>query len=140
MKEFQILLVEDNEGDILMTSESIQEHDPSCCIEVARNGQEAMEKLQSYVDDPLLKKPDIILLDINLPRKNGHEVVAFIKEQPYLASIPVIILTTSSAPLDIQRAYQAHANSYLTKPTEAEEFSKMVVALIEFWKRNVRCQ
>lgn len=71
MKEFQILLVEDNEGDILMTSESIQEHDPSCCIEVARNGQEAMEKLQSYVDDPLLKKPDIILLDINLPRKMG---------------------------------------------------------------------
>lgn len=140
MKEFQILLVEDNEGDILMTSESIQEHDPSCWIDVARNGQEAMEKLQSYIEDPLLKKPDIILLDINLPRKNGHEVVAFIKEQPYLASIPVIILTTSSAPLDIHRAYQAHANSYLTKPTEAEEFSKMVVALLEFWKRNVRCQ
>ena len=138
MKEFQILLVEDNEGDILMTSESIQEYDPACRIDVARNGQEAIEKLQSYIDDPLLKKPDIILLDINLPRKNGHEVVAFIKNQPWLATIPVIILTTSSAPLDIQRAYQAHANSYLTKPTEAEEFNKMVMALVEFWRRNVR--
>lgn len=137
MKEFYILLIEDNEGDILMTSESIQEYDPACQIEVARNGQEAVEKLQSYIEDPLLKKPDIILLDINLPRKNGHEVVAFIKSQPYLASIPVIILTTSSAPLDIQKAYHAHANSYLTKPTEADEFSKMVAALIEFWKRNV---
>lgn len=138
MKEFQILLVEDNEGDILMTSESIQEYDPACRIDVARNGQEAIEKLQSFIDDPLLKKPDIILLDINLPRKNGHEVVAFIKNQPWLATIPVIILTTSSAPLDIQRAYQAHANSYLTKPTEAEEFNKMVMALVEFWRRNVR--
>ena len=138
MKEFQILLVEDNEGDILMTSESIQEYDPACRIEVARNGQDAIEKLQSYIDDPLLKKPDIILLDINLPRKNGHEVVAFIKNQPWLATIPVIILTTSSAPLDIQRAYQAHANSYLTKPTEADEFNKMVMALVEFWRRNVR--
>lgn len=138
MKEFQILLVEDNEGDILMTSESIQEYDPACRIEVARNGQDAIEKLQSFIDDPLLKKPDIILLDINLPRKNGHEVVAFIKNQPWLATIPVIILTTSSAPLDIQRAYQAHANSYLTKPTEAEEFNKMVMALVEFWRRNVR--
>lgn len=138
MKGLQILLVEDNEGDILMTSESIQEYDSSCRIDVARNGQEAIEKLQSYIDDPVLKKPDIILLDINLPRKNGHEVVAFIKNQPWLATIPVIILTTSSAPLDIQRAYQAHANSYLTKPTEADEFNKMVMALVEFWKRNVR--
>lgn len=138
MKEFQILLVEDNEGDILMTSESIQEYDPACRIEVARNGQDAIEILQSYIDDPLLKKPDIILLDINLPRKNGHEVVAFIKNQPWLTTIPVIILTTSSAPQDIQRAYQAHANSYLTKPTEAEEFNKMVMALVEFWRRNVR--
>ncbi|MCF1716286.1 response regulator [Flavihumibacter sp. RY-1] len=137
MKEFHILLVEDNEGDILMTSESIQEYDPGCHIEVARNGQEAIEKLQSNMEDPLLKKPDLILLDINLPRKNGHEVVAFIKNQLYLSSIPVVILTTSSAPLDIQKAYQAHANSYLTKPTEAEEFSKMVAALVEFWKRNV---
>jgi CheY-like chemotaxis protein len=138
MKEFHILLVEDNEGDILMTSESIQEYDPSSRIDVARNGQDAIEKLQSYIDDPLLQKPDIILLDINLPRKNGHEVVAFVKNQPLLATIPVIILTTSSAPLDIQRAYQAHANSYLTKPTEADEFNKMVMALVEFWKRNVR--
>ncbi len=138
MKEFHILLVEDNEGDILMTSESIQEYDPSCRVDVARNGQDAIEKLQSYIDDPLLQKPDIILLDINLPRKNGHEVVAFVKNQPWLATIPVIILTTSSAPLDIQRAYQAHANSYLTKPTEADEFNKMVMALVEFWKRNVR--
>ena len=137
MKEFHILLVEDNEGDILMTSESIQEYDPECRIEVARNGQEAIEKLQSYTEDPLLKKPDLILLDINLPRKNGHEVVVFIKNQLYLSSIPVVIFTTSSAPLDIQKAYQAHANSYLTKPTEAEEFSKMVAALVEFWKRNV---
>lgn len=137
MKEFHILLVEDNEGDILMTSESIQEYDPECRIEVARNGQEAIEKLLSYTEDPLLKKPDLILLDINLPRKNGHEVVVFIKNQLYLSSIPVVILTTSSAPLDIQKAYQAHANSYLTKPTEAEEFSKMVAALVEFWKRNV---
>jgi CheY-like chemotaxis protein len=137
MKEFHILLVEDNEGDILMTSESIQEYDPGCRIEVARNGQDAIEKLQSYVEDPLLRKPDLILLDINLPRKNGHEVLAFIKSQLSPSSIPVVILTTSSAPLDIQKAYQAHANSYLTKPTEAEEFSKMVAALVEFWKRNV---
>ncbi|KYP15294.1 response regulator [Flavihumibacter sp. CACIAM 22H1] len=138
MKEFHILLIEDNEGDILMTTESILEYEPGCRVEVARNGQEAMELIESYLDESTRKKPDLILLDINLPRRNGHEVLQFIKQQPALIFIPVVILTTSSSPLDITQSYQAHTNSYLTKPTEAEEFNKMVIALIEFWRRNVK--
>lgn len=120
-----------------MTTEAIQEYDPACRIEVARNGQEAIEMLQVISESVGGKKPDLVLLDINLPRRNGHEVLGFIKNDPVLAFIPIVILTTSSSPLDISRAYQEHANSYLTKPTEAEEFNKMVMALIEFWRRNV---
>lgn len=138
MKKFFILLIEDNEGDILMTSESILEYDPACEIEVARNGEEAIEKLDQLIEEPLARKPDLVVLDINLPRRNGHEVVEYIKNDSRLFSIPVVILTTSSAPLDIQRAYKLNANSYLTKPTEAEEFNKMVMALLDFWKRNIQ--
>ncbi|HEY8396625.1 MAG TPA: response regulator [Flavihumibacter sp.] len=136
MRGLSILLIEDNEGDILLTTEAILEYDPSCKIDVARNGQEAIELLQA-ISATEGKKPDLILLDINLPRKNGHEVLSFIKSTAALAFIPVVMLTTSSAPLDISRAYQEHANSYLTKPTEAEEFNQMVMALVEFWRRNV---
>jgi CheY-like chemotaxis protein len=138
MKEFHILLIEDNEGDILMTTESILEYEPGCRMDVARNGQEAIEVIEGLLEEPSKKKPDLILLDINLPRRNGHEVLQFIKKQPSLTFIPVVILTTSSSPLDITQAYTAHANSYLTKPTEADEFNKMVMALVEFWRRNVK--
>ncbi|WP_290795144.1 response regulator [Flavihumibacter sp. UBA7668] len=138
MKEFHILLIEDNEGDILMTTESILEYEPGCRIDVARNGQEAIELIEQLLEEPSSKKPDLILLDINLPRRNGHEVLQFIKKHPSLTFIPVVILTTSSSPLDITQAYAAHANSYLTKPTEADEFNKMVMALVEFWRRNVK--
>jgi CheY-like chemotaxis protein len=114
MRELSILLIEDNEGDILLTTEAILEYDPSCKIDVARNGQEAIELLQA-ISATEGKKPDLILLDINLPRKNGHEVLSFIKSTAALAFIPVVMLTTSSAPLDISRAYQEHANSNLTR-------------------------
>lgn len=138
MKDLYLLLIEDNEGDILLTTETILEHQPGCTIEVARNGQDAVELIEHMALNTSARKPDLVLLDINLPRKNGHEILQFIKAQPRLIDVPVIILTTSSSPLDITKAYEERANSYLTKPTEAESFSKMIEAIVLFWSRNVQ--
>lgn len=128
-----ILLVEDNEGDILLTMEAFEECNVKTEISVAKNGQEALDflfKRTKYVD---AKKPDLILLDINIPIYNGHEVLQQIKTDPELKKIPVIMLTTSSNQKDIDKAYENHCNSYVEKPLNIMEFLAAIVKIEQFW-------
>lgn len=131
MKKNQILLVEDNEGDIVLTSEAFEE---SCCkvnIQVARNGKEAINILFDQNEDTQL--PDLILLDINLPLLNGHEVLKKIKENEKTKHIPVIILTTSSAISDINLTYENYANCFITKPADINDFFETINVLCNYW-------
>ncbi|MCS4433019.1 response regulator [Aquiflexum gelatinilyticum] len=133
LKPAHILLVEDNEGDILLTLEAFEESKLVSEISVARNGQEALDFLfrkGSFTQSP---KPDLILLDINLPIYNGHEVLRQIKMDSSLKKIPVIMLTTSSNPKDVNIAYSNHCNSYLKKPLEIEEFFNVIKKIEQFW-------
>lgn len=133
MKLVHILLVEDNEGDILLTKEAFEESKVKTNISVARNGMEALDFLFRRGDFSHVQRPDLILLDINIPVFNGHEVLEKIKTDATLKKIPVIILTTSSNQKDIERAYQNHSNSYVKKPLDMEEFLKAIVKIEEFW-------
>ncbi len=128
-----ILLVEDNEGDIILTLEAFEECKVKTEISVAKNGKEALDfvfKRGAFAD---VKKPDLILLDINLPIFNGHEVLRQIKTDINLKKIPVIMLTTSSNQKDISEAYEHHCNSYIKKPLEISEFLSAVLKIEEFW-------
>lgn len=133
LKLAHILLVEDNEGDILLTREAFEESKVMTQISVSRNGQEALDFLfrrGTYMD---AKKPDLILLDINIPIYNGHEVLKQIKTDNILKKVPVIMLTTSSNQTDIDSAYENHANSYIKKPLDMEEFLDAILKIEEFW-------
>ncbi|TDE01253.1 response regulator [Flavobacterium hiemivividum] len=133
LKLTQILLVEDNEGDILLTREAFEECKVKTEIIIARNGKEALDFLfnkGAYID---AKKPDLILLDINIPIYNGHEVLKQIKADSELKKIPVIMLTTSSNQKDIDRAYGNHCNSYVKKPLDIDEFLSAILKIEEFW-------
>ncbi len=133
MKIANILLVEDNEGDILLTKDAFEESRIKSIINVARNGQEALDYLFKKGDFKEATKPDLILLDINIPIFDGHEVLQKIKNDPVLKTIPVIILTTSSNEKDIEKAYQNHSNSYIKKPIHMEDFLKAILQIEEFW-------
>lgn len=133
----EILHVEDSPGDRLLTEEALKEATVPNRLWIAKDGEEAMAILRQegpYVDVP---RPDLILLDLNLPRKDGREVLAEVKADPSLRRIPVIILTTSSAEADIRRTYDLHANCYITKPVGLDQFLSVMKALEEFWLRNV---
>ena len=128
-----ILLVEDNEGDVLLTLEAFEECNVKTEISVAKNGQEALDflfKRDKYLN---AKRPDLILLDINIPIFNGHEVLQQIKTDPELKKIPVIMLTTSSNQKDIDKAYENHCNSYVEKPLNIIEFLAAIVKIEQFW-------
>uniref|UniRef100_UPI00404B07F5 response regulator n=1 Tax=Flavobacterium sp. TaxID=239 RepID=UPI00404B07F5 len=131
MKNLQILLVEDNEGDIILTQEAFEECDFKTSIQVARNGKEAITYLFDSCTNTQL--PDLILLDINLPLLNGHEVLKRIKENDKTKHIPVLILTTSSASTDINLTYANHANSFISKPSEIDDFFQSINTLGKFW-------
>lgn len=128
-----ILLVEDNEGDILLTTEALQEEEILNKVSVVRDGEAALDFLNQKGKYQDAKHPDIVLLDVNLPKKNGHEVLKFIKNQDSTRHIPVIMLTTSSAQRDIGLSYQNHANCYITKPVELEGFLEVVAQIKKFW-------
>lgn len=133
IKLAHILLVEDNEGDILLTREAFEECKVKTSISVAKNGQEALDflfKRGAFTD---VKKPDLILLDINMPIFNGHEVLRQIKADTELRKIPVIMLTTSSSEKDINLAYENHCNSYVKKPLEINDFFGAILKIEEFW-------
>ena len=128
-----ILLVEDNEGDILLTLDAFEESKFYTLVSVARNGQEALDFLRNQGEYSDAQKPDLILLDINIPIFSGHEVLEEIKQDENLKKIPVIMLTTSSNRKDIEKAYSNYCNSYIQKPLEMEEFMKAVLKIEEFW-------
>lgn len=134
----EILLVEDNPGDVRLTREAMREGRVLNRLSVVGDGVEAMEFLRRsgpYVEAP---RPDLILLDLNLPRKDGREVLSEIKRDGDLKSIPVVILTTSEAEQDILRTYQLHANCYITKPVDLEQFLRVARIVEDFWFTIVR--
>ena len=133
MRPAHILLVEDNEGDIILTMEAFEESKFKTEISVARNGQEALDFLFKREGFQNSKKPDLILLDINIPIYNGHEVLMKIKQDPVLKKIPVIMLTTSSNQKDIDLAYENHSNSYVKKPLDMDEFLAAILKIEDFW-------
>jgi len=128
-----ILLVEDNPGDVRLTKEALKDAKVLNEIHVARDGVEAMQFVHregSFANAPM---PDLILLDLNLPRKDGREVLAEIKKDPKLQHIPVVVLTTSKADEDIIKTYNLHANAYITKPVDLNRFVEIMHALEQFW-------
>ena len=133
MKSIHILLVEDNEGDILLTTDALQEGKAANKVSVVRDGEEALDFLDQKRKFVGVDVPDLVLLDVNLPRKNGHEVLHYIKTNEKLKHIPVIMLTTSSSDIDIRNSYKNHANCYITKPVESESFLNVVKSIENFW-------
>ena len=132
MKPIHILLVEDNEGDVFLVTEALEEGKIINKISVTRDGKEAMDFLDKkgkYENEQL---PDLILLDINLPKKNGHEVLEYIKGKDELKQIPVIMLTTSSSEKDILLSNKNHANSFITKPVDVDHFLKVIYDIENF--------
>src|ERR1700719_3742974 len=129
----EVLLVEDSPGDVRLTREAFKDAKVHINLHVASDGAEAMAFLTregAHADAP---RPDLILLDLNLPKKDGREVLAEIKESPALKSIPVVILTTSASEADILRSYRLRANSYITKPVDLEGFLSVVRSIDSFW-------
>ncbi len=133
-----VLLVEDNPADVDLTRISFAEAKLKCHLHTVNDGVEAMaflKKLDEWADAPT---PDLILLDLNMPRKDGREVLAEIKENPELRRIPVIVLTSSDAEQDIVKSYDLHTNAYIQKPVDFEDLKNVVRALEDFWFTIVR--
>jgi two-component system, chemotaxis family, response regulator Rcp1 len=129
----EILLVEDNPGDVRLTKEALREGKVYNNLHWAKDGVEALEFLRREGKHGKAPRPDIILLDLNLPKKDGREVLEEIKADDRLKRIPVVILTTSQAEEDVLRTYQLHANCYVTKPVDLEQFIKVVKSIDNFW-------
>jgi chemotaxis family two-component system response regulator Rcp1 len=124
----RLLVVEDNPTDVMLLQEALRAAGHSHAPQIARDGEEAMSHLRGPE-----ARPDLVLLDLNLPRKNGREVLAEVKADPHLRSIPVIVLTSSAAHPDIEFAYSHHANAYVRKPLGLERLTEFAHALREFW-------
>jgi chemotaxis family two-component system response regulator Rcp1 len=138
VKPSQLLLIEDSPGDVRLTREAFRDANSSVQLHVAADGVEAVAFLRhegGHADAP---RPDLILLYLNLPRMDGREVLAVIKEDAILKSIPTVVLTTSAAEKDIAQSYNLHANSYFTKPAGFEEFEALVRCLNEFWLEKAK--
>lgn len=133
MKPISILLVEDNPGDIYLTQEAFRESKFSNSLQVVKNGIECMEFLRRRGKYSEAQMPDVILLDLNLPKKNGREVLAEIKRDDRLKYIPVIVLTSSQNEKDIRSSYELNANCYITKPVDYDEFIHIIRAIENFW-------
>lgn len=134
----ELLLVEDNEGDVLLTQEALERAKVRNTMTVVGDGVEAMDFLRRkgrFNDAP---RPDLILLDLNLPRMDGREVLQELKNDPDLRRIPVVVLTTSRAEEDVLRSYSLHANCYITKPVDLQQFLSVVRSISEFWLQVVR--
>ena len=138
MKGIHILLVEDNEGDILLTTEALEERKIINKISVAKDGKEALDFIFKEGAYKNATTPDLILLDVNLPKKSGHEVLQVIKSDDRTAHIPVIMLTTSSSETDINLSYKHHANCYITKPVEVNDFLEAISGVEDFWLNIVK--
>lgn len=133
VRPIEILLVEDNPGDIRLTKEALKEAKVLNTLTVVQDGVEALTCLRRQGQYADAKRPDLILLDLNLPKKDGREVLAEIKNDEALKFIPVVILTTSQDEQDVLKSYGLHANCYITKPVELEQFISVVKAIEDFW-------
>jgi chemotaxis family two-component system response regulator Rcp1 len=132
-RPIEILLVEDNPGDVRLTIEALRESKVRNNLHVARDGVEAMDFLHREGQFANAVRPDLILLDLNLPRKDGREVLSEIKAEPTLKSIPVVVLTTSTAEQDVLQSYRLQANCYISKPVDLEQFITVVRSIEDFW-------
>jgi chemotaxis family two-component system response regulator Rcp1 len=131
---FEILLVEDNAADVRLTEEALHEAKVPHRLQIAADGVEAMKILR----EPGVRRPDLILLDLNLPKKDGREVLEEMKDDETLRHIPVVVLTTSEADQDIMRCYQLRANAFVTKPADLEQFFRVVKSIDDFWLGAVK--
>ncbi len=134
----EVLLVEDNPGDVRLTMEAMREGKVLNNINVATDGVEALAFLRREGKYHQAPRPDLILLDLNLPRKDGREVLAEIKNDPALRCIPVVILTTSAAEQDIIKTYELHANCFITKPVDLDQFINVIRLIEDFWLTVVK--
>ena len=134
----EILLVEDNPGDVRLTQEVLKEGRIANVLNVVMDGVEALKYLRREGDYAKVRDTDLILLDLNLPKMDGREVLAVIKADPVLSRIPVVVLTTSGAEADILSAYSLHANCYITKPVSLDRFVDVVRSIEDFWLSLVR--
>jgi CheY-like chemotaxis protein len=137
-KPIEILIVEDNEGDVGLIEEVFEEAKIKNNIHVAEDGEEAVLYLRGKGKFSGSPRPDIIILDLNLPNKDGREVLKEIKEDENLKNIPVVVLTTSGAEKDIIRAYELHANAYVTKPIDFDQFINVIGSIVNFWLEIVK--
>ncbi len=133
VETIDILLIEDNPGDVRLTKEALKDAKVMNEVYVVQDGVEAMQFLTKKGSYEKMPMPDLILLDLNLPRKDGREVLAEIKQDPKLKHIPVVVLTTSKADEDIIRTYNLHANAYITKPVDLNQFIQIMHTLQDFW-------
>jgi chemotaxis family two-component system response regulator Rcp1 len=134
----EVLLVEDSPGDVRLTREAFREANGAIHLHVAADGVEAMAFLRREGAHAGAPRPDLILLDLNLPRMDGREVLTHIKEDDSLKTIPTVILTTSEAEADILKSYQLQANCYLTKPVQLEAFETVIKSISDFWLTKVK--
>ena len=138
VRPIEILLVEDNPADVRLTMETIKDYKVKNRLEVVGNGLDAMDFLRRKGKFADKARPDLILLDLNLPGKDGREVLAEIKADPDLCRIPVVVLTSSQAEQDIIKAYNLHVNCYITKPVDLTQFVKVVKSIEDFWLTIVK--
>src|SRR5439155_118454 len=134
----EILLIEDNEGDIRLTQEVLKDGKVRNRLSVARDGEQAMAFLRRQGEFSDAVRPDLILLDLNLPRKDGREVLNEIKQDPQLRVIPVVVLTTSNSEQDVLTAYEHHTNCYICKPVDLEQFINVIRSIEGFWLQIVK--
>jgi chemotaxis family two-component system response regulator Rcp1 len=137
-KPIEILLVEDNPGDVRLIKEALKEGKVRNTLHVASDGVEAITFLRKQGEYSGIPRPDLILLDLNLPKKDGREVLAEIKADEDLKRIPVVVLTTSQSEIDILKSYNLHANCYITKPVDLGQFLEVVKSIEDFWLTVVR--
>ncbi len=137
-RSINILLVEDNPGDVRLTEEALKEGKVNNSLSVARDGAEALAFLHKEGEFKGKPTPDLILLDLNLPKLNGPEVLQRIKDEPDLKRIPVVVLTTSTAEQDVLKCYDLNANCFITKPVDLDQFFKVIRTIDEFWLNVVR--
>lgn len=138
VRPIEILLVEDDPGDVLITTEALEHSKIANQLHTVSNGEEAIQFLRQEGEFADAVVPDLILLDLNLPRKDGREVLAEVKDDPQLRRIPIVVLTTSQAEEDIIRSYDLHANAYVAKPVDFEQFVSVVRQIDEFFFTVVR--
>ena len=138
MGECNILLVEDNPADARLAVEAFRETNVTCGVDIVDDGIKAMQYLRREAPYQASPRPDLILLDLNLPRMNGREVLAELKADVHLQQIPVVVLTTSAAAKDVENAYSLHANCYITKPANFDDFVDVIGTIKKFWFHAAR--